>query len=178
MSFDMTSIKTEPGSNGCSGALFEGLAVPADSAAVLKRSTPKGAPRVQSAVRNQVELRACDLDSALPADHQARAVWAFVQSLDLQALYAQIRAVEGSVGRAAIDPAILLSLWLYATLDGVGSARELDRLCDSDEAYRWLCGGWVSTTTRWQTSGSSTRSGWTVNSPAAWQLCCRRAWSA
>jgi len=141
MSFDMSSIKTEAGSNGDTGALFEGLAVPADSAAVLKRSTPKGAPRVQSAVRNQVELRACDLDSALPADHQARAVWAFVQSLDLQALYAQIRAVQGSVGRAPIDPAILMSLWLYATLDGVGSARELDRLCDSDDAYRWLCGG-------------------------------------
>lgn len=141
MPFDMTSIKTEPGSNGDTGALFEGLAVPADGAAALKRSTPKGAPRVQSAVRNQVELRACDLDSALPADHQARAVWAFVQSIDLQALYAQIRAVEGSAGRAPIDPAILTSLWLYATLDGVGSARELDRLCDSDDAYRWLCGG-------------------------------------
>ena len=67
MSFDMTSIKTEPGSNGDTGALFEGLAVPADNAAVLKRSTPQGVPRVQSAVRNQVELRACDLDSALPA---------------------------------------------------------------------------------------------------------------
>jgi transposase len=141
MSIDMTSIKTERGSNGDTGALFEGLAVPADSAAVLNRSTPKGAPRVQSAVRNQVELRACDLDSALPAEHQARAVWAFVQSIGLQALYAQIRAVEGSVGRAPIDPAILMSLWLYATLDGVGSARELDRLCDSDDAYRWLCGG-------------------------------------
>jgi transposase len=141
MFFDMNSIKAEPGPNGDTGALFEGLAVPADSAAVLKRSTPKGAPRVQSAVRNQVELRACDLESALPADHQARAVWAFVQSIDLQALYAQIRAVEGSVGRAPIDPAILMSLWLYATLDGVGSARELDRLCDSDDAYRWLCGG-------------------------------------
>jgi transposase len=141
MSVDMTSTKTEPGSNGDTGALFEGLAVPADSAAVLKRSTPKGAPRVQSAVRNQVELRACDLDSAVPADHQARAVWAFVQSIDLQAMYAQIRAVEGGVGRAPIDPAILMSLWLYATLDGVGSARELDRLCDSDDAYRWLCGG-------------------------------------
>ena len=96
---------------------------------------------MQSAVRNQVELRACDLDSSLPAEHQARAVWAFVQSLDLQALYAQIRAVEGSVGRAPIDPAILMSLWLYATLDGVGSARELDRLCESDDAYRWLCRG-------------------------------------
>jgi transposase len=137
----MTSITTEPSPNGQTGALFEGLCVPADSAAVLKRGTPKGAPRVQSAVRNQVELRACDLDSSLPADHQARAVWAFVQSLDLQGLYAQIRAVEGSVGRAPIDPAILMSLWLYATLDGVGSARELDRLCSSDDTYRWLCGG-------------------------------------
>ena len=141
MSFGMTSITTEAGSNGHTGALFEGLVVPADGAAALKRSMPQGAPRVQSAVRNQVELRACDLDAALPAEHQARAVWAFVQSLDLQALYARIRAVEGSVGRAPIDPAILMSLWLYATLDGVGSARELDRLCDSDDAYRWLCGG-------------------------------------
>ena len=137
----MSSITTEPGTSGDTGALFEDLYVPADSTAALKRSTPTGAPRVQSAVRNQVELRACDLDSSLPADHQARAVWAFVQSLDLQALYAQIRAVEGGVGRARIDPAILMSLWLYATLDGVGSARELDRLCESDDAYRWLCGG-------------------------------------
>jgi len=139
--FGMTSITSEAGPNGHTGALFEGLCVPADRAIVQKRSTPKGAPRVQSAVRNQVELRACDLDSSLPAGHQARVVWAFVQSLDLQGLYAQIRAVEGSVGRAPIDPAILMSLWLYATLDGVGSARELDRLCDSDDAYRWLCGG-------------------------------------
>ncbi len=137
----MNKITNEAGTNGHTGALFEGLALPADSATVLKRSKPQGAPRVQSAVRNQIELRACDLDSALPADHQARAVWAFVQSMDLQALYARIRAVEGSVGRAPIDPPILMSLWLYATLDGVGSARELGRLCDSDDAYRWLCGG-------------------------------------
>ena len=137
----MSSITTEAGSNGQSGALFEGLILPADSSAVVTRGMLRGAPRLQSAVRNQVELRACDLDASLSADHQARAVWAFVQSLDLQALYAQVRAVEGGVGRAPIDPAILMSLWLYAVLDGVGSARELDRLCDSDDAYRWLCGG-------------------------------------
>jgi transposase len=137
----MTDITTETGSNGATQALFDDLIVPADAAAVQMRSPAKGVPRVQSAVRNQVELRACDLDASLPADHQARAVWAFVQSRDLRALYAQIRAVEGSVGRAPIDPAILMSLWLYATLDGVGSARELDRLCESEDAYRWLCGG-------------------------------------
>ena len=86
MSFGMSSMTTEVGTNGHTGALFEGLAIPSDSAAVLKQGTAKGTPRVQSAVRNQVELRACDLDAALPADHQARAVWVFVQSLDLQAL--------------------------------------------------------------------------------------------
>ena len=137
----MSISTSEAGSKGATGALFDGLEVPADGVAVLKRGIPGGAPRVQSAVRNQVELRACDLDASLPADHQARAVWAFVASLDLQALYAQVRAVEGGVGRAPIDPAILMSLWLYATLDGVGSARELDRLCESSDAYRWLCGG-------------------------------------
>jgi transposase len=61
--------------------------------------------------------------------------------LDLVPLYARIKAVEGRAGRAAIDPAILVGLWLYATIDGVGSARELDRLCERDDAYRWLCGG-------------------------------------
>jgi len=49
--------------------------------------------------------------------------------------------VEGQPGRDAIDPAILMALWLFATLEGVGSARELDRLCQEHDAYRWLCGG-------------------------------------
>lgn len=141
MSLGMSTSTIEARSNQPSGTLFDDLVVPTDSASVLKRSMPQGAPRVQSAVRDQVELRACDLDATLPAEHQARAVWAFVQTLDLQALYARVRAVEGGVGRAPIDPAILMSLWLYAVLDGVGSARQLERLCDSDDAYRWLCGG-------------------------------------
>jgi transposase len=68
-------------------------------------------------------------------------VWEFVQGLDLREFHATIRAVEGHVGRPAIDPAILLALWLYATLDGVGSARALERLCELHDAYRWLCGG-------------------------------------
>lgn len=99
------------------------------------------APRLQQAVRDQVELRACDLESLIAPDHRARSVWQFVQSLDLAELHQSIRAVEGRPGRPPIDPAILVALWLYATLDGVGSARELARLCDSEDAYRWLCGG-------------------------------------
>jgi len=54
---------------------------------------------------------------------------------------ARIAAVEGRPGRDTIDPKILMALWLYATIDGVGSARKLDVLCKHHHAYRWLCGG-------------------------------------
>jgi len=91
--------------------------------------------------RKQIELRPCDLESLLAADHPARTVWLFVQALDLAPLYARIKSVDGSGGAPAIDPAILVALWLWATIDGVGSAREVDRLCDRDDAYRWICGG-------------------------------------
>jgi transposase len=91
--------------------------------------------------RAQLEMRASDLDSLIAADHRVRLVWAFVEQLKLDALYTQIRAVEGGVGRSPIAPEILLSLWLYATIDGVGSARALARLCEQHDAYRWLCGG-------------------------------------
>ena len=100
-----------------------------------------GTPRLMSPQRNQVELRACDLEALLADDHPARTVWAFVQALDLAPLYARIKSVSGRGGAPAIDPAILVALWLWATIDGVGSAREVDRLCERDDAYRWICGG-------------------------------------
>jgi transposase len=99
------------------------------------------APRLIRPNRQQLELRPADLEGLLPADHRARLVWQFVESLDLRAFYARVLAVEGHAGRPAIDPAILLALWLYATLQGVGSARALARLCEEHDAYRWLCGG-------------------------------------
>lgn len=98
-------------------------------------------PRLLHAQRDQVELRAVDLDAVLAPEHAARTVWAFAQSLDLAPLYARVKSVQGRAGAPAIDPAILVALWLWATIDGVGSAREIDRLCDRDDAYRWLCGG-------------------------------------
>lgn len=97
--------------------------------------------RVLMPNRDQLELRASDLESLLPEGHRARLVWAYVERQDLKGFYRGIRAVEGGVGRAAIAPEILLALWLYATLDGVGSAREIARLTEAHDAYRWLCGG-------------------------------------
>jgi transposase len=81
------------------------------------------------------------LDAMLAEDHQARVVWEYVEGLDLTCLYDSIRAVKGHAGRDPIDPRILMALWLYATLDGVGAARELDRLCEAHVAYQWICGG-------------------------------------
>ncbi len=100
-----------------------------------------GRPRLREAERRQVTLRIASLDDLLAAVHPARLVWRFVEGLDLGALHAGIRSVAGHRGHPAADPKILVSLWLYATLRGVGSARELARLCRDHVAYQWLCGG-------------------------------------
>jgi transposase len=104
-------------------------------------SDDAGPARYETANRSQVELTPCDLEGLLPPGHAARLVWRFVEGLDLSAFYAAIRAREGRPGRPPIDPKILIALWLYATIDGVGSAREVDRLCRAHDAYRWLRGG-------------------------------------
>ena len=117
-------------------ALFE-IGTPASSPPVV----PTGAARVQRPDRHQVGMQLASRDSLLAEDHQARVVWEYVVGLDLSRLYDAIRAVEGRPGRDPIDPQILLALWLYATLDGVGAARQLDRLCTEHVAYQWLCGG-------------------------------------
>src|SRR6202167_1101722 len=100
-----------------------------------------GEARVVRPDRRQLRWDMIDLEGLLAADHRARLVWSFVESLDLSPLYDQVLAREGEAGRPAADPAVLLSLWLYATIEGVGSARELERLAQSDVAYRWLAGG-------------------------------------
>jgi transposase len=97
--------------------------------------------RLERADRSQVRLEVVDLDSLVSPDDRVRSVWRFVSGLDLSELHEAIRSREGHPGRPAIDPAILLCLWLYATLEDVGSARELDRLTRSHLAYRWICGG-------------------------------------
>jgi transposase len=107
-----------------------------------QESSPRvGAKRVRYAIRNQIEFQECSLDELVPEDDQARIVWEFVCKMDLSELYDRIQAVEDGPGQAPPDPRIMLALWLYATLRGVGSARELNRLCVDHVAYRWICGG-------------------------------------
>ncbi len=101
----------------------------------------EGKARMREPERAQIELRAVDVDSLIGAAHPARTIWGYVERLDLSALEDAIRAREHTPGQAPPSLRLLLALWLYATSEGVGSARALERLCESHDAYRWLCGG-------------------------------------
>jgi len=100
-----------------------------------------GTPRLRTANREQVEFRCCCWNDLLTDDHQARIVWQYLQELDLSALLGRIKAVQHRPGHPPIDPRIMLALWLYATLRGVGAARELARRCETDLPFQWICGG-------------------------------------
>ncbi|MEN9926861.1 MAG: hypothetical protein RL268_2987 [Pseudomonadota bacterium] len=128
------------------GELFGDLPLPKDAGAPAAKATaaqPGDAARarVVRPNRDQVELRPMDLESLLAQGHRARLVWAWVERQDLSGMYAAIQVREGGVGRSAIAPEIMLALWLYATLEGVGSARQLSRLVLQHDAYRWISGG-------------------------------------
>ncbi|MEO3434130.1 IS1182 family transposase [Inquilinus sp. CAU 1745] len=117
--------------------LFEGFAEHRAPAA----GAGGGRPRLREPERGQIELRALDLDSLIGSDHPARLFWVYVERLDLSVLEDRIKARAGRPGHPPISPRLLLALWLYATSQGVGSARLLAALCERDDGYRWLAGG-------------------------------------
>lgn len=101
----------------------------------------RGAPRLRRPERRQIGWHMAAIDDLIAPDHPVRAVWGFVSALDLAGLHAAVKAREGVPGQAPPAPALMMALWLWATVDGVGSARQLDKLCEQHLAYRWLCGG-------------------------------------
>ena len=100
-----------------------------------------GEARVKRPDRRQSMFRPQTFDELIPPDHRARAIVKFVEELDLTLFYASIQSRGSEPGRPATDPAMLVALWLFATSEGIGSARRLERLCERDDAYRWICGG-------------------------------------
>lgn len=118
--------------------LFESLP---EQAKPHGEGAPLGAPRLREPQRDQIALRAVDLESLIGEDHAVRLIWSYVEGLDLSELENRIKARGDRPGHPATSPRLLLALWLYATSEGVGSARALERLCENHDAYRWLCGG-------------------------------------
>jgi transposase len=101
---------------------------------------PAPPPRLRRPNREQMLMRPCSLDELLADDHDARLVWQLVETWDLSAFLGSIRARGEAPGRSATDPKLLVALWLYAATQGVAGGRELARLCESSDPYRWLCG--------------------------------------
>ena len=108
---------------------------------MMEEREEESSARTIEANRGQTRMVILDLEQLLPQEHQARAVWAFVERLDLSRFYDAIRSREGKAGRPAVDPRIYLALWIEATLDGVGSARKIAHLSQYHLAYQWICGG-------------------------------------
>lgn len=101
----------------------------------------KAGPRLRGPGQGVALLQAISPEDFVAESHPARLIWRLVRVLDWEGYEDRIRA-RGSVGgRAALDPRALMSLWIYGMSQGVCSARELSRRCESDLAYRWLLGG-------------------------------------
>jgi transposase len=90
--------------------------------------------------REQLVFRTIDVEQLIPEDHPARAIWEFLGQVDLSAFETTIKAYEDGRGRAAYEPRLLISLWVYAYSRGEWSGREISRLCETDPAYQWLTG--------------------------------------
>lgn len=120
--------------------MWEGVEPRLPVAAPPTGSEPEPPPRLKRVNRQQLLLRTVDVEQLVEADHPARAIWELVGRLDLSGFQEPIAAVEGVAGRPAWDPHLLISLWVYAYSEGVGSAREVERRCAYHPAYQWLTG--------------------------------------
>jgi transposase len=112
-----------------------------DESKQLERAEGQGALRLRVPERRQMAMVVQCPDDWVPAQHAVRMVAALVETLDVSGFAEPIKARAGVAGRDATDPGLLVGLWLYACIRGIGSARELARRCEESAAFRWLCGG-------------------------------------
>lgn len=105
------------------------------------KSSYRSTARLLFPERYQVEIRTAALDDMIPDDHQVRYIWEFVSKLNFSKILSKIKSVENGPGRSAIDPRIFLSLWILAIIEGIGSARTIERYCKEHLAFNWICGG-------------------------------------
>ena len=121
--------------------------------------------------RQQMSWRAVDVERLIAEDHAARAIWELVGRLDLRGFYQSIESSEEEGGRPAFDPQLLISLWVYAYSQGIGSARKVARRCEYDPAFQWLTGLAEVNHPRWRISGWKSRR----NSMSCSRRCWRRS---
>lgn len=107
----------------------------------MSQENPNGKqPLIRYVNRQQMSWRAVDVERLIGEDHPARAIWILIGRLDLSRFYQAIESSAEEGGRPAFDPQLLISLWVYAYSQGIGSAREVARRCQFDPAFQWLTG--------------------------------------
>lgn len=122
-----------------------GLVAPseAEGGANREQESRGGKPRYEAINREQLCWRVVDVERLIGEEHPARAIWEFVGELDLSGYSEEMRAVEGRAGRPGWEPRLLISLWVYAYSEGVGSARAIEQQCEWEPGYQWLTGATV-----------------------------------
>jgi transposase len=106
----------------------------------MSQENTSNKPLIRHVNRQQMSWRAVDVERLIGEDHPARAIWTLVGRLDLSPFYRAIESSAEEGGRPAFDPHLLISLWVYAYSQGIGSAREVARRCEFDPAFQWLTG--------------------------------------
>jgi transposase len=106
----------------------------------MSQENASSKPLIRYVNRQQMSWRAVDVERLIGEDHAARAIWSLVGRLDLSAFYRAIDSNAEEGGRLAFDPQLLISLWVYACSQGIGSAREVTRRCEYDPVFQWLTG--------------------------------------
>jgi transposase len=98
------------------------------------------APKLRLVDRSQMMMANLYVEELIPADHKARAIWQLAGTLNLEMFSESLKTEVRQAGRPAWDPRLLVSLWVYAYSEGIGSAREVERLLQYEPGFQWLCG--------------------------------------
>jgi transposase len=106
----------------------------------MSETPPRPRVRTKEPFRRQSLIRFEMPEDTLPVEHRARVLWRIVETLDLSAFTERAKAVEGRQGRDVLSVRMMLTLWLYAISKGIGSAREIARQINGDDAFRWIVG--------------------------------------
>ncbi len=93
---------------------------------------------IKTVNRQQIYLMPPSLQEWLPEKDMAWFIIDVVEQMDLGAYYRKYRA-DGR-GREAYDPAMMLSLLVYAYSNGMQSSRKIERLCERDIGFKVIAG--------------------------------------
>ncbi len=107
--------------------------------------------RLRKLKRSQLGWVTQSPDDLVKAD-PVRLVSGVVEKLDVSGFYRPIKARASVTGRDSKDPQLLVALWLYGCIRGIGSARELATRCEESAPFLWLCGVLLSITACCRTS--------------------------